>query len=237
MGVETSDMPHPDPCLPPTRREGVKDEGIPEGETLNRKATATDLLRGLIYTHNRANANTAEVHEANATLQALIDLLLESDVIDSEAFKARCRQASERLRREYVERGMAVAMQEFGVSKYEFQGGAEIDCENRIHLCKAACCRLPLALSKQDVQEGVVKWDLGQPYMNARDADSYCTHLDQCSGRCTVYAHRPIPCRGYDCRKDERIWIDFENRVINPRVADPDWPQCLEAEAPPVVGE
>ncbi len=157
--------------------------------------------------------------------------------MDGEAFEARREQAAEQLRREYLERGMAVAMQEFDVSKYEFTGGAEIDCENRLHLCKAACCRLPFALSKQDVQEGIVKWDLGQPYLNARDADGYCAHLNKCSGHCTVYAQRPIPCRGYDCRKDERIWIDFEKKVVNPRVADPDWPECVETEALPIVRE
>jgi Fe-S-cluster containining protein len=190
-----------------------------------------EVLRGLIYAHNRANANTAAAHEANATLRALVELLVERGVVDGEAFEARCEQAAEQLRREYLERGMAVAMQEFGVSKYSFQGGAEIDCENRLHLCKAACCRLPFALSKQDVQEGIVQWDLGQPYLNARDEQGYCAHLERGSCRCTVYQHRPIPCRGYDCRNDKRIWLDFEKRVVNPRVADADWPQCLGAEA------
>jgi Fe-S-cluster containining protein len=192
---------------------------------------ASDVLRGLIYAHNRANANTAAAHEANAALSALVELLVEKGLVDRKAFEDRCTQSSEQLRREYVERGMAVAMQEFGVSKYEFKGGAEIDCENRLHLCKATCCRLPFALSKQDVQEGIVKWDLGQPYMNARDADGYCTHLDKCTGRCSVYARRPIPCRGYDCRKDQRIWLDFEKRLINQRVSEKDWPQCLESQA------
>ena len=36
-----------------------------------------DFLRGLVYAHNRANANTAEVHQANATLQALVELLVQ----------------------------------------------------------------------------------------------------------------------------------------------------------------
>ncbi|ABA58343.1 Protein of unknown function UPF0153 [Nitrosococcus oceani ATCC 19707] len=194
------------------------------------EGTNHDFLRGLVYTHNRANANTAEVHEAKATLQALVELLVEAGAIDGEALKAKCEQASEQLRREYVERGMAVAMQEFGISKYEFKGAAEIDCKSRVHLCKAACCRLPLALSKEDVQEGIVKWNLGQPYMNLRDTDGYCTHLDRCTGGCTVYEQRPIPCRGYDCRKDKRIWLDFEKGVINPRVDDSDWPECVETQ-------
>jgi hypothetical protein len=32
----------------------------------------------------------------------------------------------------------------------------------------------------------------------------------------TEWQQRPIPCRGYDCREDERIWLDFENGIINP---------------------
>jgi hypothetical protein len=191
-------------------------------------ALLPDLLRGLIYTHNRANANTAIAHEANATLQALVEVLIERGAIDRKALATRRQEASEELRRRYVERGMAVAMQEFGVSKYEFQGGAEIDCASRLHLCKAACCRLPFALSKHDVQEGIVKWDLGQPYMNARDEQGYCAHLEKGACRCTIYAQRPIPCRGYDCRSDQRIWLDFANCVINPRLSDSNWPAPLE---------
>ena len=196
----------------------------------------SDVLRGLIYTHNRANANTAEVHQTSAMLRALIALLVESGVLDRETLAARCQEESEQLRHQYITRGMAVAMQEFSVSKYEFQGGAVIDCENRLHLCKAACCRLPLALSKEDVQEGIVRWDLGQPYIIARNQDGYCTHLEQGTCRCTVYAHRPIPCRGYDCRNDQRIWLDFENRVVNPRIAERDWPECLAGQKTPTQG-
>lgn len=186
-----------------------------------------DVIRGLIYTHNRANANTAEVHQASATLDALVQLLIEHGVLDRETLEARRQEAAKRLQRHYIERGMAVAMQEFGVSKYAFQGGAEIDCENRVHLCKAACCRLPFALSKEDVQEGIVRWDLGQPYIIARDGDGYCTHMERGACRCAVYVHRPIPCRGYDCRNDKRIWLDFKNKVVNPQVDEPDWPERL----------
>jgi hypothetical protein len=73
-----------------------------------------------------------------------------------------------------------------------------------------------LALSTQDVEEGIVKWDLARPYMIARDPDGYCRHLARATCRCTVWEHRPIPCRGYDCRDDARIWLDFEARLINP---------------------
>jgi Fe-S-cluster containining protein len=190
----------------------------PAVPALPERGLEPDLLRGLVYTHNRANANTAEVHQANANVQAVIELLIERGVLNRKELEERAEEASERLKRDYIERGMAVAMQEFGTSKYEFNSGAEIDCKSRIALCKAACCRLPFALSKQDVQEGIVKWDPGQPYMNARESDGYCSHLDRCSGRCSVYEHRPIPW----------IWIDFNNRVINPRLHESNWPTCLE---------
>ena len=118
-----------------------------------------ELIRGLLYTHNRANANTAQVHEANAAVQALIEVLEDAGVLDRAELEQRRRDARVRLRREYVDRGMAVAVQEFEVSKYEFTGGPVIDCEARLPLCGAACCKLPLALSTEDVREGVLTWE------------------------------------------------------------------------------
>jgi hypothetical protein len=193
-----------------------------------------DVLRGLIYTHNRANANTTEVHETRATVEALAALLVDSGVVDANALARRRQEAAEGLRGRYVERGMAVAMMDYGVSKYDFSGGVAIDCEDRMPLCRAACCRLPFALSREDVQEGIVRWDLGQPYFVAQRPDGCCVHLGD-DRRCTVYDQRPVPCRGYDCRKDNRIWLDFENRVVNPRIAEPGWPSCLDEDALPVV--
>jgi Fe-S-cluster containining protein len=183
-----------------------------------------DVLRGLLYVHNRANANTGELHQTRSTLDALVDLLVDAEVLDRDALEERRDEAAVRLRDDFVERGMAVAIQEFEVSKYEFEGGAQIDCDARLALCHAACCRLPLALSSEDVEEGTVRWDLGRPYMIAHDDDGYCVHMDRGTHRCGVYEQRPIPCRGYDCRHDERIWVDFERRIVNPRIHEPDWP-------------
>jgi Fe-S-cluster containining protein len=66
------------------------------------------------------------------------------------------------------------------------------------------------------VEEGVVKWDLGRPYLIAQDTDGYCRHLDRKTSCCTIRDQRPLPCRGYDCRKDKRVWTDFEQMIINP---------------------
>jgi Putative zinc- or iron-chelating domain len=191
-----------------------------------------EVVRGLVYAHNRANANTAEVHAANSTVRALVDLLVERGVLDPDALEARRQDAADRLQRHYRERGMGVAVQEFEGGKYHFPGGAVIDCDNRIPLCGAACCKLPFALSREDIREGVVRWDLGRPYMIAQDPDHTCVHLDRRTRRCGVYEQRPVPCRGYDCRNDTRIWLDFDNRVVNPRINDPDWPACLQEDDP-----
>jgi hypothetical protein len=34
-------------------------------------------------------------------------------------------------------------------------------------------------LSRQDVAEGIVKWDLESPYLIAQTEDGYCGHLDR----------------------------------------------------------
>jgi hypothetical protein len=96
-----------------------------------------------------------------------------------------------------------------------------------VHLCQAACCRLPFALSKQDVREGIVLWDLGQPYLIEHGSDGHCSHLDRATRGCTIHAQRPVPCRGFDCRSDKRIWLDFVGRIPNPAVERTDWLEYL----------
>jgi hypothetical protein len=97
---------------------------------------------------------------------------------------------------------------------------------------------LPFALSKQDIHEGVVHWDLGQPYLIEQGEDGYCNHMARETCRCTIYPHRPVPCRAFDCRHDARIWLDFTQRIPNPALERPDWPHCLAEEEPaPGKGE
>ncbi|MDB4960187.1 MAG: uncharacterized protein JWP01_186 [Myxococcales bacterium] len=90
---------------------------------------------------------------------------------------------------------------------------ADIDCAERIPLCRARCCTFDVTLSPQDVAERKLPFEIDQPYMLPRDPDSRrCTCMDA-SGACTVYDHRPGACRAYDCRADDRVWIDFEARI------------------------
>jgi hypothetical protein len=174
-----------------------------------------EVAGGLLYCHHRANTNTSKALEVSAFAYALIELLIEKGLLTADELNERKREVGERLLKNYNGRGMHVAIQESAVDKYEFEGGPAIDCENRIELCRAACCRLKFPLSQQDLEEGVVRWDLSRPYLIARHPGGYCIHLSD-GGGCSVYENRPLPCRAYDCRGDERIWSDFENRVVSP---------------------
>ena len=100
--------------------------------------------------------------------------------------------------------------------KYETPRAAVIDCASRMHLCKAACCKLSFHLSAQDVREGVVRWDWRRPYHIATAPSGYCVHCEPETRRCNIHEKRPIVCREYDCRKDARIWVDFDNGIPNP---------------------
>ena len=173
---------------------------------------------GLLYTHHRANANTSRTLEVSAFAYALIDLLIEKGLLTEEELNERKREVGKRLVEKFNNNGMTVAIQESQVDKYKFEDGPKIDCENRLHLCKAACCRLNFPLSPQDLEEGVVKWDLSHPYLIARGSDGYCRHLERGISCCAIYQHRPLPCRAYDCRKDERIWADFEHKIVSPEL-------------------
>jgi hypothetical protein len=177
-----------------------------------------EFAGGLLYCHDRANANTSKALETAAFAYASIELLIEKGLLSEAELNERKTKVVERLAGKFRDEAMGVFLQNPELDKYQFQGAPPIDCEDRIPLCKAVCCRLRVALSKQDLEEGVVRWDLAHPYLIAREADGYCTHLQREDRKCGIYEKRPVPCRGYDCRQDKRIWADFENRVVSPEL-------------------
>lgn len=190
-------------------------------ETDGHDALREEVARGLAYTHNRSNTNVGKLLEVTAFAYAAIEVLAEKGFLTVEELDERKKVVAERVAERFREAGMGVIRAEPDVDKYTFTGGpgGEIDCAARIPLCHAACCRLQFGLTKQDVEEGILKWEFAHPYMIRQEADGYCTHLDRGSCACTVYEHRPVPCRGYDCRKDSRIWEDFDARVPSPELA------------------
>jgi hypothetical protein len=109
------------------------------------------------------------------------------------------------------------------IDKYDVPplAGGGPPCFELLPLCEARCCSFEVPLSSQDLDEGVLRWDRGKPYLLQHDADHYCTHLSREGPGCTCYAQRPAPCREYDCREDARVWIDYEKRIVAPRPEHP----------------
>lgn len=91
----------------------------------------------------------------------------------------------------------------------------DVPCAELIPLCHGRCCTLTFSLSPADLDEGVIRWDYGQPYLIAqRASDGYCVHSEPTSRGCTVHSMRPRVCRTYDCRDDQRIWRDYAARIV-----------------------
>lgn len=87
-------------------------------------------------------------------------------------------------------------------SEHEDDGGVDAlpHCADRLEHCRAACCRLHFALTRQEVQAGHIRYMQSRPYFIERhEADGYCVHLDRDSMRCSIWERRPLRCRRYDC--------------------------------------
>jgi Fe-S-cluster containining protein len=189
-----------------------------------------EIAQGLFYTHIRLSENTKDTLQISSFLYSLIELLSEKGIISIDELDQRKLKVAERLVKKSKDKGLGVLLQDPENDKYSFEDQVKIDCPGIIPVCKAACCRIPFALSRQDLHEGVVEWSLGEPYLINHNPKGYCSHLDTDGFACTIYEHRPLPCRAYDCRKDKRIWLDFDKRKLDPQVNRADWPGCLKQE-------
>jgi Fe-S-cluster containining protein len=181
-----------------------------------------ELAGGLLYTHMRINANTAKALEVASFLYALIELLNEKGLLSIEELDERKKQVAERLVKKFTESGIGLMYQDPEYDKYTFENEADVDCQSRLDTCRAICCKLPFALSKQDVEEGIIRWDFTRPYLIAHGDDGYCVHLDRETYMCAQREHRTVPCRGFDCKDNERwqVWLDYDKKIINPELAE-----------------
>jgi Fe-S-cluster containining protein len=198
-----------------------------------------ELERGLRFAHIMLMVGQSQGNEALAAIMALADLLVAKGVFAEEEFDQAREQAREQVAGISQPR---VRLANMG-DKYADPRTAEIDCHARIHLCHARCCSFNFYLTAQDLDEGVAKWDYGNPYWIKRGEDGYCVHCDAATRACTIHARRPHVCRLYDCRQDKRIWIDFEARIPAPleeppgpipiALAEPDLGHSLMAKPAP----
>jgi hypothetical protein len=161
------------------------------------------------------------VLEASSFLYGLIELLHEKGLITIEELESRQKVVAARLEEQLRQNGAAVMLQEPETDKYAWTTVVEIDCGSRVPLCRAACCKLPFALSREDIREGVIHWDLGHPYVIAHGPDGYCEHMDR--GDCAV-ASAPVAFR-------VRVW-EVMSRGRGPRGKCPP-PEGVDVACPP----
>lgn len=178
----------------------------------------SEMAAGISYTHSRITFNTRKTLESSSFLYALIELLGEKGILPISEVDERKKKVAQRLVRKFEESRIGLLYQDPEEDKYSFNKDPNIDCSSCLEDCKAVCCKLPFALSKQDVHEGIIRWEFGRPYLIAHDPEGYCVHMNRETYRCTAYENRPVPCRGFSCRNNEKwpVWKDFNNKELNP---------------------
>lgn len=174
---------------------------------------------GFHEAYRRIGVTVQQSTETTAQTYALAELLIAKGVIGMDELDRARRGVENRLTKSAEDAGMGVQLAD-EPDKYALSEAEEvrIDCAARYELCHGACCKLRFALSEQDIHEGMVRWDLSAPYLNLQRADGLCVHSNAQTHHCDIYAQRPGVCRRYDCRQDRRIWLDFDNRQINPEL-------------------
>lgn len=181
--------------------------------------TLRQIQLGFMFTHSLLSDAGRRILSAATAAFALADLLVERGVLTEKELKSRRDEVGKLLVEQEAREGLGLFVNDEHQDKYALAELPTIDCATRLHLCRAACCLLRFPLSRQDVEEGVVRWDFGRPYWNLRDSRGYCVHNDPQTLGCRVYGSRPGPCRLFDCREDRRIWVDFAAREPNPELA------------------
>lgn len=171
----------------------------------------TDELRArldrLAADHERSRLGIAELQQQ---IETLIEIMVAAGTL-----RPGHAELIAKLRRR-VEVARKAEVEVSGVEDKYAVTGEPIDCESRLPLCQARCCSFAVMLSRQDLAEGELTWEIDRPYVLARGPDGYCGHLGRDDAHCQRYDHRPATCRSYTCRTDRRVWIDFDARIPAP---------------------
>lgn len=196
------------------------------------EAERFEYERGLRFAHIMMMVGQSQGNEALVAVMALVDLLVAKGEITGEEFDAYRARAQKQIANISQPK---VRLSRLG-DKYAEQNPVDIDCASRVHLCQARCCTFNFYLTVQDLDEGIARWDYGNPYWIKHENDGYCTHCDPTSRACTIHAQRPHVCRLYDCRQDLRIWLDFAARIPAPMEAAPG-PISIALAEPDLAGD
>ena len=152
----------------------------------------------------------ARLRVLERTVDRLVEVLVGREVL-TEGHRRLFEKIAERAARAEPR---LVKLRVYSGDKYEVSG-PDIDCASLLPLCRARCCSLDVKLTRQDIEENQLRWQVEQPYILDKADDGYCAYLAD-GGGCSAYDIRPVTCREFDCRDDPRIWFDFDNKIPAP---------------------
>ena len=171
-------------------------------------ATVAELEEGLRQLHHMEMQTKLALENVEARLAATIKVLHRAQVLHTQAVDAEAEAQRAQVATSH-ERDARIVLGPSG-DKHAVTS-PNIDCASLMHLCKARCCRLTVALDFQDLDDGL-RWEYTRPYELRRRPDGYCVYSEPKTFRCDVYTKRPSVCRSYDCRNDARVWESFEDK-------------------------
>jgi Fe-S-cluster containining protein len=171
--------------------------------------------RGHLFEHTALGESFTRLGDVETFLHGLLDLLLTKGIVNEDELGS----ATAGVRQELIERGQlsgpgtAIGVEECGEGPPS--PALHVDCDKRMHICHAICCKLHFALTIPEIESGKIKWDLGRPYFIRHTETGSCTHNVLETGGCGIYTDRPTTCKKYSCANDERIWKNFEQMELN----------------------
>ena len=192
------------------------------------KSLEQQIEYGNLYTHSVLSTYADRINENESFILGLIDFLVDKQGLDTKDLKPYI----DRVKREVGEQkrnvhpGIALRRD----PEKEEALPPPVNCAERLHLCKAACCKLGFALSPAEVESGKIKWELGRPYHIRQEPSGYCSHIDTGACQCTIYQDRPKVCRAYSCQNDSRIWKDFDKMELNQEWIDANIKQKMRGQ-------
>jgi Fe-S-cluster containining protein len=168
------------------------------------------MIRGQINTHATLSEISERINDIEAFVFGINDALIEKGILPSRFLFKKI----EKVKKEMMEHGESLHANIALRVDSENYPESQVNCLERLHICKGICCKLSFPLSDEEVESGKIKWDLGRPYYIRQNEDGFCCSRGE-EGKCNIYLNRPRVCRTYTCEGDERIWKDFEKMELN----------------------
>jgi Fe-S-cluster containining protein len=169
--------------------------------------------QGNLFAHTALTDQILRMNENEAFIYGLIDYLIQKGLVQPDELQATVDSVRKEIveKKEYAALGVAIRVD----GDEDRNQMVAVNCQDRLHICRAACCRLRFALTVEEIETGRMKWELGNPYYNRHDDHGYCHQMDMDHKSCNIYTDRPSVCRRYSCANDQRIWKDFEHMELN----------------------